>query len=116
MESESKRSVLSEPICVAVFYNLKLQEILKFQSRDLVPVHNLGNIRPHMQRPESQNKLIMCSVTPGVGADVWGSPMFLDMLEHLGMELPLGLVGLDSEQAPKVCSGHWLRPRRYRYL
>ena len=32
------------------------------------------------------------------------------MLEHLGVELPLGVVGLAVEFAPKVCSGHWPRP------
>ena len=31
------------------------------------------------------------------------------MLERLGVELPLGVVGLAVEFAPKVCSGHWLR-------
>ena len=31
------------------------------------------------------------------------------MLEHLGLELPLGVVGLASEFMPKVSSGHWLR-------
>ena len=31
------------------------------------------------------------------------------MLECLGMELPLGVVGLAIEFAPQVCSGH--RPR-----
>ena len=31
------------------------------------------------------------------------------MLEYLGVELPLGVVGLAVEFAPKVCSGHWLR-------
>ena len=28
------------------------------------------------------------------------------MLEHLGVELPLGVVGLAAEFVPKVCSGH----------
>jgi hypothetical protein len=32
------------------------------------------------------------------------------MLECLGMELPLGVVGLTVEFAPEVCSGHWTRP------
>ena len=36
--------------------------------------------------------------------------MILGMLEHLGVELPLGVVGLAVEFAPKVCSGHWPRP------
>ena len=31
------------------------------------------------------------------------------MLEHLGVELPLGVVGLDVEFAPKVGSGHQLK-------
>ena len=35
------------------------------------------------------------------------------MLEHLGVELPLGVVGL---VVPKVCSGHWPRPERVSFL
>ena len=31
------------------------------------------------------------------------------MLEHLGVELPLGVVGLAAESVPKVCSGQWPR-------
>ena len=34
------------------------------------------------------------------------------MLEHLGVELPLGVVGLAAEFVPKVCSGHWPRQER----
>jgi hypothetical protein len=38
----------------------------------------------------------------------------LGMLEHLGVELPLGVVGLIAEFLPKsaskVCSGNLLRP------
>ena len=37
-------------------------------------------------------------------------PMILDVLGHLGAELLLGVVGLASEFAPKVCSGH--HPRK----
>ena len=37
-------------------------------------------------------------------------PVVLGMLEHLGVELPLGVVGLAVEFVPKVCSGHQLRP------
>lgn len=37
-------------------------------------------------------------------------PMILDVLEHLGAEMPLGVVGLASGFAPKVCSGH--HPRK----
>ena len=37
-------------------------------------------------------------------------PLVLGVLEHLGVELPLGVVGLAAEFVPKVCSGHWLRP------
>ena len=36
-------------------------------------------------------------------------PMILGVLECLGVELPLGVVGLVAEFGPKVCSGHWLR-------
>ena len=32
------------------------------------------------------------------------------MLEHLGVELLLGVVGLAAEFTPKVCSGHRFRP------
>ena len=35
-------------------------------------------------------------------------PLILSVLEHLGVELPLGVVGLAGEFVPKVCSGHWL--------
>ena len=31
------------------------------------------------------------------------------MLEHLGVKLPLGVVGLGVEPVPEVCSGHRLR-------
>ena len=45
----------------------------------------------------------MVPVTPSVGADVVASsPMILDVLEHLGLELPLSVVGLGTELAPKV--------------
>jgi hypothetical protein len=44
----------------------------------------------------------------------WGRCVFLTsdpiipgVLEYLGMNLPLGVVGLTVELAPKVCSGHW---------
>ena len=33
-------------------------------------------------------------------------PLILGMLEHLGVELPLDVVGLAVEFASKVCSGH----------
>ena len=36
-------------------------------------------------------------------------PVILGVLEHLEVELPLGVVGLGVEPALKVCSGHWLR-------
>ena len=38
--------------------------------------------------------------------------MILDVLECLGVELPLDIVGLAAEVTPKVCSGH--QPRRER--
>ena len=38
------------------------------------------------------------------------------MLEHLGVELLLGVVGLAAEFAPKVCSGHRLRPEGPSFL
>ena len=49
-------------------------------------------------------------VTSCVGADVCvlltSDPMILGVLEHLGVDLPLGVVGLAAEFPPKVCSGH----------
>ena len=36
--------------------------------------------------------------------------MVLGVLEHLGVELLLGVVGLVAEFEPNVCSGHQLRP------
>ena len=33
--------------------------------------------------------------------------MILGVLEHLGVDLPLGAVGLAAEFAPKVCSVLW---------
>jgi hypothetical protein len=38
-------------------------------------------------------------------------PGILGVLEHLGVELPLGFVGLAGEFEPKVCSGHEPRPK-----
>ena len=37
--------------------------------------------------------------------------MILGMLEHLGVEFALSVVGLTVEFAPKVCSGHCPRPK-----
>lgn len=31
------------------------------------------------------------------------------MLDHIGVVLPLGVVGLQAESAPKVYLGHWFR-------
>ena len=43
-------------------------------------------------------------ITLGVGADVAASsPLILCMLEYLGVELLLGVVGLGEEPVPKVC-------------
>ena len=39
-------------------------------------------------------------------------PLILGVLELLGLELPLGVVGLAVEFVPKVCSGHWSRQTR----
>jgi hypothetical protein len=36
--------------------------------------------------------------------------MILGILEHLGIKLPLAVVGLVAELVSKICSGHWLRP------
>ena len=52
-------------------------------------------------------------VTPGVGDRccvlLTSDPMILGVLKRLGVELPLGVVGLAVEFVPKVCSGHWPR-------
>jgi hypothetical protein len=37
------------------------------------------------------------------------SSVILCVLEDLGVKLPLGVVGLGVEPAPKVCSGHRFR-------
>jgi hypothetical protein len=37
--------------------------------------------------------------------------MILGMLECLGVDLPVGVVGLAVEFEPKVCSGHRLRQK-----
>ena len=39
----------------------------------------------------------------------WDS-VVLGVLEHLGVELLLSVVGLAVKFAPKVCSGHWPSP------
>jgi hypothetical protein len=39
--------------------------------------------------------------------------VILGVLELLGVELLLGVVGLGVELAPKVCLGHWLRLEGY---
>jgi hypothetical protein len=39
--------------------------------------------------------------------------MILGVLEYLGVDISLGVVGLASEFVPKVCSGHWPRPEGY---
>lgn len=35
--------------------------------------------------------------------------VILGVLEHLGVGLPPGVVGLGAEPVLKVCSGHWFR-------
>jgi hypothetical protein len=56
---------------------------------------------------------LLVPVTPVFGADVCvllnSDPIILGVLELLGVDLTLGVVGLAVEFAPKVCSGHWLR-------
>ena len=47
----------------------------------------------------------------GVGKDVVASLVILGVSEHLGVKLPLGVVRLAVEFVPKVCSGHWPRPK-----
>lgn len=49
-------------------------------------------------------------ITSDVGIDVVSfSILILGMSEHLGVRLPLGVVGIGVEPAPKVCSGHKFR-------
>ena len=38
------------------------------------------------------------------------STMILSMIEHMGVELSLGVLGLVAELVLKLSSGHWLRP------
>ena len=37
------------------------------------------------------------------------NPLILGTLEYMGVNLPLGIVGLAAEFKPKVCSGLWSR-------
>ena len=48
--------------------------------------------------------------------NVVASPVILSVLEHLGVELPLGVVGLGAEPEPKFCSGHRFRPEGTNYV
>ena len=43
-------------------------------------------------------------------------PMILGMFGHLGVQLPLGVVGLAVELEPKVCSGHQNRRNSFHWL
>ena len=52
--------------------------------------------------------MLRVPVTLGIEADVVASPMILGVTEHLGIELPLGFVGLVAELLFKVCLGNWL--------
>jgi len=52
----------------------------------------------------------------GCWADVTSSSMNLGLLEHLGVGLPLGVVGMGVEPVPKVFSGHWFRSDRFRSM
>lgn len=55
------------------------------------------------------------SATPNVVADiVVPSPVILGILEHLGVKLPLVVMGLGAEPAPKVCSEHRFIPEDIR--
>lgn len=44
------------------------------------------------------------------GADVVASPVILDVSEHLGVELPLSVVGVGEATVPQVNSGHQCKP------
>ena len=43
---------------------------------------------------------------PGVGEGTVASPVILGMSEHLGVKLPLGVVGVSAEPVPQNHSGH----------
>ena len=43
----------------------------------------------------------------GVGEDVVASLVILGVSEHLGVKLPLGVVGVVGEPVSMVCSRHW---------
>lgn len=52
-------------------------------------------------------------ITQGVQAFfVASSPVIFGFVEHLGVKLLLGLVGLSAKPAPKVCAGHNFRSER----
>ena len=54
--------------------------------------------------------LLLGSSNPGVTNRLRSyDPMILGMLEHLGVKLPLGVVGLGAELVTKLCSRYLLR-------
>ena len=52
---------------------------------------------------------ISLAVPQKIGHRVQFQTLILGMLQHLGVNLSLGVVGLGVESAPKVCSGHRLK-------
>jgi hypothetical protein len=51
--------------------------------------------------------MLRVPVTLGIEADVVASPMILGVTEHLGIELPLGVVRVGEEPAPQSTGSNW---------
>lgn len=81
-------------------------------------VQGLLRVLAQTRRPMSLARLgFLCPWIPGapvtlsIEADIMASStMILSMLEHMGVELSLGVLGLVAELVLKLSSGHWLRP------
>jgi hypothetical protein len=71
----------------------------------------LGSCNPENVRvPWSGSSSVCCGSGCGVSSQevqVTSDSMILDVLERLGIVLPLGVVGLAAEFVPKFCSEHW---------
>lgn len=65
-----------------------------------MPLAKKGFLHPWILRDQ---------VTLGVGVDFVSSPLILGVSEHLAVGLPLGVVGLGADPAPKVCEGQYFR-------
>ena len=56
--------------------------------------------------PQLDLACVRTPVIPGVSDLLGASSVVLSVSEHLGVELLLGVVGVDGEPVPGVCSGH----------